>query len=92
MTTWNHRLFRRRITMPSGKRQTFYDVREVYYDAKRQEDGMTANAITPGGETVEELREELVMMLRATYHPLVRVSDCDSKLRARIARMKARKS
>jgi hypothetical protein len=75
--------------MPSGRREKVYEIREVFY-TNGQSDGITMEAMAPVGSTVRELRESLVFMLRATYAPVVRISDCDSKLRARMKRRAAK--
>lgn len=78
--TWNHRLFKRRIKHLADKStETFYSIREVYYNSKHMPDGYTAEDISPGGNTVDELREELVMMLKATYNPVFKSSECRKK-------------
>ena len=68
--TWNHRVMRRVIKMPSGRRETFYDIREVFYNGRGKPDTYTADGIAPGGNALAELREELSMMLAATYRPI----------------------
>lgn len=62
--TWDHRVFRSR-----GKHGTWYSIREVFY-TKRGPGMYTKDAATPGGEALDELREELIMMLAATYKPI----------------------
>jgi hypothetical protein len=49
----------------------FFEIHEVYYDETGRVDGITAFASAPMGNTVEELREELQMMLRALDAPVL---------------------
>ena len=44
----------------------WYQIHEVYYDSKREPDSWTADGISPGGNTLEDLRDELIRMLEAT--------------------------
>ena len=65
---WNHRVFKE--TQPGGT--PWYTIREVYYPKiGGKPDSWTADAIAAGGETVEELRDELQRMLRATEQPVI---------------------
>ena len=69
---WNHRVFR--TTTPGGT--DWYDIREVYYNrVGGRPDSYTAEAIAPGGETIEELRENLQYMLNALDHPVLDKED-----------------
>lgn len=73
--SWNHRVVksRERKTFKNGHTydETFYAIHEVYYDKKGRPDGVTKDNVHPQGSTVAALREELVMMLRATYRPVL---------------------
>ena len=73
MLHWNHRVMKRRIRI-GGKSMYHYDIREVFYEGKRP-DMFTQEAMAPGGSSLEDLREELVMMLKATYQPVFKASD-----------------
>jgi hypothetical protein len=44
----------------------WYQIHEVYYNGKREPDSWTVDGIKPGGNTLENLRDELIMMLEAT--------------------------
>lgn len=44
--------------------ETIYRVYEVYYDKNGQIEGWTAKPTYPQGETLDELRSSLIMMLR----------------------------
>jgi hypothetical protein len=71
---WNHRILKRRLKTPSGKRETYYSVREVYYDSPKNPDcptSYTAEDIDVGSDTLEGVRWQLIMMLAATYKPCV---------------------
>jgi len=68
--SWNHRVFRIRNKRPSGGTETFYGIKEVYYNKKGRADGWTKDFIDPGGNTISELREVLTQMLASTYKPV----------------------
>jgi len=61
MSGWNHRVMKRK----DGD-DDWYQIHEVYYDSKREPDSWTADGISPGGNTLEDLRDELIRMLEAT--------------------------
>lgn len=73
---WNHRVKRNRVRrkFKNGHMvdETFYTIREVYYNGRGKPDGYTKDNIAPQGSTVAELRHELTMMLNATYKPVFR--------------------
>ena len=48
-----------------------YGIHEVYYDDDGVVTNWTAGSVEPFGETVEELRKELVRMLAATNKPVL---------------------
>ena len=53
--------------------ELYYEIHEVYYDEEDDYriEGWTQNPTTPMGETVEELRKELEMYLKATETPVL---------------------
>ena len=56
--TWNHRVMRH-IT----KYGAYYGVHEVYYDSEGKVDGYTIHPVSVAGESVEEIKEYLQMIL-----------------------------
>jgi hypothetical protein len=44
----------------------WYQIHEVHYNSKRKPEGWTVEGIAPGGNTLEDLRDELIRMLEAT--------------------------
>lgn len=50
-------------------------MREVYRRRDGSLKGATVDGAVPSGASVSELRQALVMMLRATYEPVFRVSE-----------------
>jgi len=49
----------------------WYQIHEVYYNSKREPDSWTVKGIAPGGNTLEELRDELIKMLEATEEQIL---------------------
>ena len=64
-THWNHRVVRRTYNSESN-----YGVYEAYYTDGRVV-SITMEPVTPQGESMDELREELAMMARACEHPVL---------------------
>ena len=60
---WNHRVMKHE---KADGDDDWYQIHEVYYDSKREPDSWTADGISPGGNTLEDLRDELIRMLEAT--------------------------
>jgi hypothetical protein len=60
--TWNHR-----VRLRNG----WFEIVEAYYDADGKLEMQTVDAVSPGGETVDELRDELNRMLRALDEPVI---------------------
>lgn len=68
MSYWNHRVFAHTHT-DSGERR--YEIHEAYYTDDGRLYAHTARSVPPYGESLEELRETLQMMLRATEQPVL---------------------
>ena len=60
---WNHRVMKHE---KADGDDDWYQIHEVYYDSKREPDSWTQHGIKPGGNTLEDLRDELIRMLEAT--------------------------
>ena len=60
---WNHRVMKHE---KADGDDDWYQIHEVYYDSKREPNSWTLDGIKPGGNTLENLRDELIMMLEAT--------------------------
>ena len=60
---WNHRVMKHE---KADGDDDWYQIHEVYYDSKREPNSWTLEGIKPGGNTLEDLRDELIMMLEAT--------------------------
>ena len=71
--TWNHRVVHRLIKrMPSEREgEHWYAVHEVYYDESGKPEMTTVEAVAPGGETLDELRQELDRFQKALEHPVL---------------------
>jgi hypothetical protein len=61
--SWNHRVMKR---VEFDGDDDWYQIHEVYYNSKQEPGSWTKEGITPGGNTLEELRDELTRMLEAT--------------------------
>ena len=68
---WNHRVVKH--AEPDGR--AWYQIHEAFYDEGKPADSITQDAIVPGGETIEELAEELRRMLKATEKPALNYED-----------------
>jgi hypothetical protein len=68
---WNHRVVRQK----DRDGRDWYQIHEAFYDEGKPADSITKGGITPGGETVEELAEELRRMLKATEKPVLNYED-----------------
>ena len=59
---WEYRVVRNK-----SDNRYWFDIREVYDDGE----GWTMNEIAPAGETLDELRNDLIHMLVATSKPVL---------------------
>lgn len=67
MAHWNHRVMKRKI---DG--EDVYAIHEVYYEMDDEDRILwTENDVAPCGETLEELKQELQRMLKATEKPVL---------------------
>jgi hypothetical protein len=49
----------------------YYAVYEVFYDEKGKVEGWTAEPVSPGGETIEEVQQNLRWMMKAAKQPVL---------------------
>jgi hypothetical protein len=70
--TWNHRVF-----ITHTEYGDWLDIRETYYNEEGNVEGWTMDAIAPGGETIEELRNELQRMLACLDKPVLEDKDSE---------------
>jgi len=68
--SWNHRVVKKTFS-DQTEDEEWYEIHEVYYDKRGKIEGMTVNAVAPGGRTIEELRSELKMMLKCLEKPIL---------------------
>lgn len=64
MSYWNHRVI---------EKDGYYAIHEVYYNDNGNVEGRTKNAVTVGGESIEDLRTVLEQMLGALDKAVIRV-------------------
>ena len=57
---WNHRVMKHK----DGE-DDFFTIHEVYYDKEGKVDGYTTKGSSAGGNSLQELRENLERMLRS---------------------------
>jgi hypothetical protein len=69
MMTWNHRVVKYKTRNLFGDPDVGYAIHEVFYDNDGNVQGMTANAVSPWGDTKDELRLELLRMIEALEKP-----------------------
>lgn len=65
---WNYRVAYKVETI-SGNEYAIYGIHEVYYDKEGNPIMITEDSMAPGGESVEELKEDLSWMMKAFDKP-----------------------
>lgn len=70
LMTWNHRVFE-----VKHKDETYFELREVYYDEQGKVIGYTQEGASPLGEDMDELRQDLGRMLLALDKPILKDED-----------------
>ena len=82
--TWNHRLMRRKYTHPvTQETETTLAIHEVYYRDDTVDDtcissedvGYTEEPVAVMGETIDEVRQTLRLMLDALDKPIIDYED-----------------
>ena len=72
MTTWDYRVIKQKH--PTG---SSYGIYEVYYDDQENIEFITKNPLTPHGETVTELENDLKYMQKALSLPVLDMDELD---------------
>lgn len=70
MGTWEYRVVERVSSHPQIGEVVWHEIVEVYYDDDGKLDA-TSDKICPAGDSVEDLREDLELMLLATSKPVI---------------------
>ena len=68
--TWNYRVRKQSLTSNGDDFEDVYDIIEVYYDHDDNVD-MWSDAVGPSGNTLDELRDDLHMMVAALNSPVL---------------------
>lgn len=66
--SWNYRV----MSLDGGES---FDIHEVYYDSNHKPKAYTLNSVRPYGESLEELKQVLSRMLKATEKPALSPAD-----------------
>lgn len=59
---WNHRVMKHE---KADGDDDWYQIHEVFYDSNREPGSWTKEGIAPGGNSLQELREDLERMLKS---------------------------
>ena len=70
MSYWNHRIIQR-IRKSSDSEEACYQVHEVHYDDSGNIHSWTKDAVTPSGETLDDLKREIEHHLKALSKPVL---------------------
>lgn len=77
---WNHRVIRHKHHSDIlDETEIHYGVHEVFYNEEDDYriEGWTENGTSPGGDTLEELREDIQWYLEATQRPVLEIVTCE---------------
>lgn len=77
--SWNYRVVK--MEYPNSlvfTTEQVLEIKEVYYDKDGNVNGY-ADALTPLGETIDELKESLCLILQALDKPILNYSDIKAK-------------
>lgn len=66
MSTWNHRVMKRK----DGD-EDWFTIHEVYYKDNMDIEGYTKEAISVGGNSIEDLRWTLEQMIKSLDKPIL---------------------
>lgn len=66
--SWNYRVIRH---VDKKTKEVWHAIHEVYYDESGRADSYTADAVYPQGETLEELREAMLLYVQAMQLPVL---------------------
>jgi hypothetical protein len=66
--SWNYRV----MSLDGGKS---FGIHEVYYDPDNKPKAYTLNSVRPFGESLDELRKDISLMLKAAEKPIMTPQD-----------------
>jgi hypothetical protein len=70
--SWNYRVLRKNYNGAE-----YFEIHEVYYDSNGKPDSCTERAISPMGDTVEELKNEIEKIKKSFDLPVLNYEDFD---------------
>ena len=76
MPHWNYRIIRK---YHKESDVSTYHIHEVYYDDENMIEGWTQSPVEPMGESLEELRNDIVHFLKAFEKPVLTESNENGK-------------
>ncbi len=76
MNTWNHRVVKK--ICPKDK-SAYYEIHEVFYSSNGSIDSWTEKPMSPFGESVSELREQIRYFLQAFRLPILEEKKINGK-------------
>lgn len=68
---WNYRVVRKEYLHIDGSVEEYFGIHEVYYEDDNSGMSATENPIAPDGETIDELKSTLTLMLEAFNKPVL---------------------
>lgn len=74
--TWNHRIVEKTFTL-LGKDEKYYEIHEAYYNRAGGLCGLTENPSTPHGESLDDLKLGLELMMTAFKFPVLIESEIE---------------
>ena len=69
--SWNYRVIKRTFKKLSQEELFFYYIHEAYYDKENRVNSISLNPLEPHGDTVEDLKKDLELMLEAFNKPIL---------------------
>jgi hypothetical protein len=77
---WNYRVVKHTSKI-NGRKHTWYDIREVYYNSKGKIRSWTLDAMSPGGDKKDEVLKDLIYMLMAFDRSVLKMSELNKLVR-----------
>lgn len=71
MGSWNYRVVRKRVLLGDEPPGQYFAIHEAYYDNEGKIEYLTHGEITPNGESVEELKSDISLMMEAFDEPVL---------------------
>ena len=79
MGYWNYRVMRKSFPTLNNEMEEWYRIHQVHYNRNDKIEGHTVKGVAPGGSSLEEIKKDIDLMLKAFDKPVLEYDEKKNK-------------